>query len=571
MNYEIVKVIIKYSCSDCEIDKIVNDVEGNMEIIDSNYAIIALGRENIPKLKKNINVEKIELSKKLGLCNDSILKDICAYNEETKERDTKGLYGEGVIMAFLDSGIDYRHSDFCNEDGTTRILYIWDQGIKEEGFKPPQGFAQGSEYTKKDIDNALFSERGNEFVKTKDEIGHGTLVAGIAAGNGRAGKGKYIGVAPKSNIIVVKLGDSTGGPPESAELMSAIKYVTEKAKILDMPISINISYGTNNAAHDGKSLIEEYIDDMILRWKTVVVVATGNEGNSGHHYKGNVKTGEVHEVDFNIAENVDFLYLSMWKNFVDTVNVEIIAPDGTRSGIVDDINNVKIFEINTTQISILFEEPSTYCMDQEINIRIKSIEEIFEGEEENLKSVLKGNWKLLVTGIDIVNGDFDIWLPITEKVTKETKFLNPSRETTLTIPSSGKLSIAVGGYNQNTKSYAIFSGMGYTRGGVMNAQYVKPDIVAPCVNIMTTSKGGFYDTFTGTSGAAPFVSGTAALLMQWGIVLGNDEEMYAEKVKAYLLKGATRYKEENYPNKRDGYGALCIGKTIEYLENKKRT
>ena len=154
-----------------------------------------------------------------------------------------------------------------------------------------------------------------------------------------------------------------------------------------------------------------------------------------------------------------------------------------------------------------------------------------------------------------MNGNYNFWLPSSAVLNLSTRFLQPSPDGTLTIPSTAQRPISVGAYDDSTGSYADFSGRGYTQ----IAGRAKPDLVAPGVNIITVKNGGGYEAVTGTSFAAPFVSGGAALMMEWGIVRGEDPYLYGEKVKAYLRKGARRLPGfDLWPNPLVGYGALCV-------------
>jgi hypothetical protein len=212
-----------------------------------------------------------------------------------------------------------------------------------------------------------------------------------------------------------------------------------------------------------------------------------------------------------------------------------------------------VLRIFNTKITIVYGKPSLYNEAQEIFFQFEAIN----------SSIPKGLWTLNISATQVVDGSFDIWLPVIEKVTTETAFLQPDINTTLTLPSTARSVICVGGYNSLINAVADFSGRGYTRSII----YVKPDLVAPAVGILTTLPGGGYDSYSGTSIAAPFVSGSAALLMEWGIVQRNDIYLYGQRIKALLQKGAKRELDIPYPNKSWGYGALCLRDTIEYLIN----
>ena len=264
------EVIVKYNG---DIQNIKNDIDIEIEILSSNYAIITLKKEEIFLLTLYREIEYIEQPRNLFIMLDTAITSSCINRVKALPYN---LTGENTLVGIIDSGINYTHKDFRNEDGTTRIAYIWDQTIQESN--PPEGFSSGTMYTKEQINNALTSKQPLDIVKTTDNIGHGTAVAGIACGNGISSNGKYVGISPKSEIIVVKIGEKGRESfARNTEIMRAIKFVLDKAIELNKPIAINISFGTNDGSHTGSSLFETYIDDMCNIWKTSIIVATGNE------------------------------------------------------------------------------------------------------------------------------------------------------------------------------------------------------------------------------------------------------------------------------------------------------
>lgn len=333
--------------------------------------------------------------------------------------------------------------------------------------------------------------------------------------------------------------------------MRAIKYILDKAEALGFPVAVNISFGTNNGSHDGSSLFETYVNAAAQRWKTVIVVATGNEASAGHHYSSTVQTGQTIEASFTVAQNLNSLYITLWKDFVDEMVFELISPGGQSTGELNSSAQYTRSNLEETTVQIYFGQPTHYNEDQEIFIQMQN----------NGSAISQGLWRLKITGTDIVEGRVDIWLPTVEEVGIMTAFASPAVETTLTLPSTALNVISVGGYNSMIQSFAQFSGRGYTR----NHVYVKPDLVAPAVGILSPRAGGGYDTFSGTSMAAPFVTGASALLMQWGITLGNDPFLYGQRVKALLKRGAGRDASRLYPNPMWGYGTLCLKNTLDYL------
>ncbi len=381
-----------------------------------------------------------------------------------------------------------------------------------------------------------------------------TTVAGIAAGNGLASAEKNVGAAPESTLLIVKIGmKGNESFARTTEMMRAIKYVIDKASNMNMPVSINISFGSNDGAHDGNSLFETFLGEMAQEWKNVIVVASGNEGASGHHFEGSVAQGEQGVIEFTTSPGLSYLNLSAWKFFVDIMSFELVAPNGKSTGRVGYADQVRQFALSDQAVYIFFGQPNFYTTGQEVRVQIIAKPGQFINE---------GVWKLLVYGESIVVGSINIWLPITEAVSDRTAFLIPSPQITLTIPSTTRQVLTVGGYNSQINSVSNFSGRGFTYG----LNIVKPDLVAPAENILSTAVGGGYDVFSGTSMAAPHVTGGAALLMEWGIVQGNDQFLYGQRIKAYLQLGARRDNTNTYPNPEWGYGKLCVATSLEYLK-----
>ena len=540
------EVIVKHSGN---IQFIEGELGVDVEELGGGYAIITLRYEQIPLLYSYSEIEYVERSKRLTWGLGISLSRSCITQVQSATYSL-GLRGAGTAVAIIDSGIDYAHPDFRNPDGTTRIHYLWDQTI--DGA-PPAGFKHGSVYTAEQINAALEAPDPFAVVPSRDTVGHGTAVAGIAAGNGRASDGRETGVAPESNLLVVRLG--TRGLVSFArttEFMRALKFVIDKAEALRLPVAVNISFGTNDGSHTGLSLFEAFINDQALRWKTVIVVATGNEGAAGHHFRGRVREGEVTDVAFSVTPALRSLFISAWKNFADTFSIEFISPGGQSTGIVRELDIKRTVDLEGVRVHVQHSQPTHYSADQGFYVWMQA-----QGE----RPIPQGLWKIRIHPERVVDGLFDIWLPTLEEVGSGTAFSQPINDITLTLPATAMGVISVGGYNAAIDAQVGFSGKGYIRGGGS----VKPDLVAPALNIITTRPGGGYDSFTGSSLAAPFVTGSAALMMEWGIVRGNDPFLYGQRVKAFLTKGARHPVSGNYPDTYWGYGTLCLSDTMTYL------
>jgi len=541
------EVIVKYTG---DLAAIGAALDAEVEILSATYAIITLPHAQLRQLYQFPEIEYVELPKRLSLLLAEGLRQSCVTAVQNPRGNFR-LNGAGVIVAIIDSGIDYTHPDFRNEDGSTRLLFYWDQTT--DGI-PPAGFSGGTEYTQETINAALRGELPPEDVPATDYIGHGTAVAGVAAGNGRASGGRENGVAPQASLLVVRLGQhGSESFARTTELMRALSYVINKAQTLQMPVAVNISYGTNNGPHDGGSLFVSFINEMSLKWKTSIIVASGNEGRAGHHFAGRISQDETLDIEFITAPGLQSMFLTFWKNFADIFTFELIAPNGMSSGVIPYTRPLTVLGTQSVSVYISYGQPTHYNEDQEIFFQFQARE----------GAIPAGVWRLRVHGLRVVDGRFHIWLPTTEEVTENTAFLIPEVQTTLTLPSTSKNVISVGGYDGNMNSPAAFTGQGYTRNDV----YIKPDIVAPAVDVLTTIPGGGYGTATGTSIAAPFVTGSAALVMEWGIVRGTDPFLYGQRLKAFLKHGALREPDVAYPNHVWGFGRLCLQNTMDALTN----
>lgn len=539
-----VEILAKFF-GDC--DKISEEIGCKSEILCNNFAIFSTSLGQIGKIKNHPQILYSELSHKVFhefTENTSNLNAVCL---ENLNNPPENLTGKGVIIAILDSGIDFRHPDFIDENNNSRILYIWDQN---KPGTPPDNFDFGTEYSNSQINMAINNELELPFI---DFDGHGTAVAGIAAGNGRASSGRNTGIAPQSSIIAVKLlssGDYFA--TSTANLARAVKYVLSKQEKLQMPVVINISYGTNQGAHDGQSVFEQYLDNISENKNISIVVATGNEGSARHHFRAQIKTGDILNIEFIIKTNFDEFNLVFINSFYDLIDFQIISSSGEQSPVINlsQVGTQTVF-FNNVKIVFYLEQPTPIYEGQQVIINFSATGNYLP----------KNSWFLKIIAKNIIDGRIDAWLPITESSGLETQFLNPEPQTSLTIPSTALKVISVGGYDSNIDEFAEFSGRGYTR-----TNLIKPDLVAPAVSVISTKSGGTYSSFTGTSFAAPFVTGACALMMQWGIINQNDIFMYGQRLKAFLKLGANKKSNIIYPNDSWGYGSLCINSALNFAK-----
>lgn len=532
------EVIIKYSGTLGQVREIAESVVE----LSNEFAIVTVREDRLEALAGIEAVEYIEKPKRLFFQVENGRRVSCMTSVQIRPPK---LYGTGVLVAIIDSGIDYANLDFRNADGTTRIYALWDQTIPGN---PPEGYVQGTEYTEEKINEALQQENRTERMKivpSEDRSGHGTAVAGIAAGNGRGSKGaRYQGVASESGILVVKLGTPREeGFPRTTELMQAIDYVVKKAQRAGRPVAINISFGNTYGSHTGTSLLERFIADIANLWKSVICIGMGNEGASAGHTAGILKENTEERIPLAVQMKETAINVQIWKSYHDIVDISLISPAGVQIGPIPEVIGTQRFVVGDTEILLYYGEPSPFHVSQEIFIEFLPKDSY----------ITPGIWQFVLTPRKIVTGEYDLWLPSENVLNRGTAFRYPTERGTLTIPSTSQRVISVGAYDSLTFAYADFSG----RGGLEGES--KPDLVAPGVDITAPTPSGIYQTFTGTSFATPFVSGAAALMMEWGIVRGNDPYLYGEKVKAYLRRGARPLPGfTEYPNPQVGYGALCL-------------
>ena len=458
----------------------------------------------------------------------------------------ENLTGEGVLIGIVDSGLDFFHDDFRNSDGTTRLAAYWDQ--TGEG-RPPRGYRRGRLYTEEEI-NALLAGEEESARAGLDASGHGTAVAGIAAGNGRGQENGQAGAAPGSRILAVKLGTpGSRSFPRTTELMTGVDFLVRTAQEMGMPIAVNISFGNNYGSHSGDSLMASYLNVAADYGRTVICIGTGNEGELARHASSVWEEGVPEVTELSVSEYQTSFNLQLWKDYEDRTALVIVHPDNRRYVLIEGDPGLQERRLGQTDVLIYYGQPAPYSMQQELYIEFIPRDSYVD----------EGVWKIVAYPYRIIRGEHDYWLPSGDGVQAGTIFLKPDPERTMTEPSPAAMCIAVAAYNSVTQVYAPFSGRGYPR----QTALIHPVLAAPGVNIRTSRAGGGQITVTGTSFATPFVTGAAALLMEWGIVRGNDPYLYGQKVKAYLISGARRIpSEREYPNPRVGFGVLCVGDSL---------
>ena len=538
--------------------------ETELTMLLGGYAIATLPKEQVETFLNMQGILYAELPTRIFTTVEFGKAVSCVNNRLSAATEPDNLGGTGVLVGIIDSGIDYRHPDFCNADRTTRIAALWDQSI--DSGNAPQGYRLGTLFMPEQINEALGvdRERGQELVPSVDLSGHGTHVAGIAAGNGRASDGKYRGVAYNSELLVVKLAEVRREQPEvtgTARLMEAVDFCVRFAIERNQPLALNLSYGTREGAHNGRSLLETYLNTVSSMAKCVICVGTGNDGVGRTHAGGRLAEDKPEKIEVAVEGREKTLELEFWSNYPDKMTVEITAPSGEKAEFrygegeaVDAFGSAflysargKTVRLGTAEVEGLWSAPTIYQNLSELRLSITAA-----GEQLGV-----GIWTIRLIPERIVEGIYDIW--ILEGIeNNNTGFAEPDSFRTLTIPSTAEGVISVGAYDFGTVQTAAFSGRGTAR----ETGRMKPDLVAPGVDVVSCAPGGGYTAKTGTSMAAPFVTGGAALLLEWGIIRGNDPFLYGEKLREYLLSGAQRLPGEDYPDPVSGWGRLCVNDSL---------
>lgn len=529
------ELIVKYNGN---LDRLTGGIR--VEPLIAGYAIVTIPENLIGAFSRMEEIEFIEKPKKLYPQVTAGLGASCFY-PLLQPVSGKALSGQGVYMAILDSGIDCTDPMFRYADGTTKIAWLWDQGKRadaEKGEKPPQGFFTGVEYSRKMLNANL--QKNSERLTT-DVTGHGTNVAKIAVQG-----------APESELIVVKLDTARGTYPSTVSLLRAFTYVAKKAQAENMPVAINLSYGNTYGAHDGSSLLERFIDNITEVGRNVICIGAGNEGASAGHFAGKLSENEIQRISFAMGTYERSFSLQLWKWYADRMDISILSPAGEQYLIRNQNAGGEAQQavMEQTKLLIFSGRPQPYRKREEVYIDFIPVETYLN----------TGIWTIEITPRRIVNGELRLYMPSAVVRSENTRFLLPSPAQTLTIPSTAQKVITVSAYNSYVRSYAAFSGRGDA--GSDRAENNKPDLTAPGVNIrIGEGEGGA--VVSGTSYATPFVTAAAALLMEYGIVRGNDPFLYGEKVKAYLHAGARQLPGYDiWPNDQVGWGALCLKSSL---------
>ena len=502
----------------------------------------------------------IAIPKLFGLMDTSAVEATGALRLQ-RVRGTS-LTGNGVIVGFIDTGIDYTNDIFKNVTGRTRILSIWDQS--DQSGTHPQGIEFGSEYTREDIDRALQSENPYSIVPTKDTQGHGTFMAGVACGSEDV-ENNFIGAANESQIAVVKLKkakkylrdfylieENVQDVYQENDIMQAVTYLRNLSRRESKPLVLVLGLGTGSGQRSGGSALSQQLNDLGEMIGCCVVTCAGNEGNARLHYKGSVLNKEYEDVELRVGEGTNGFTMELWGNSPDIISVAFISPSGEM------ISRIPARVGQSDTVEFLLEK-------SKIDISYSLVEAGGGVELIFMRFIdpTPGVWIIRVYGNNILEGDYNIWLPIKQFIDKETYFLKPNPDITLTVPSTTQATITVAAYDNMTNALFTDSSRGFTR-----TNEIKPDITAPGVNVYGPGINNNYVRKSGTSVAAALVAGNCAQLMQWGIVEKNETQMKTNYIKNFLIRGAIRDRNIVYPSKEWGYGKVNVYEAFSILRNK---
>ncbi len=517
----------------------------------NNYMIVYTNEKYIKGLLMDLGSDFLSFYPKIMSPLDSISNDRSGITQVLNQ-PFLDLSGSGVIIGIVDTGIDYTNKAFRFEDGSSKILSIWDQTV--DGKRSP-GLYFGSDYNNDTINEALRSTSPQSIVPEMDEDGHGTFLASVAAASKTD---EYTGAAPGADIIAVKLRRardfyirryllSPDDPDlyESSDYLLGIKYILDKSIEYNRPVVICIGMGSNTSAHDGNTLFEEYISFVSQRAGVAFVTAAGNEANAKHHTQGKLLPGKtVENVSIKVGRQGASFSVIIFGPAFDKLSLGIISPTGEviprmpfRSGL----------------------EFSEKLILEETRVFIKYFKDINNNMIVGFENATEGIWDIRIFGDSVIDGGYWAWLPITGQVCSEVEFLRPVPEYTIVYPAAALRSITCGAYNTEDGSLSVSSSWGPTR-----MPRMAPDFAAPGVGVRGVYPAGF-GTMTGTSAAAAITAGAAALLMEWGIIKNNMPTINGDLIKSLLIGGCDRDDGIVYPNVKWGYGKLNLYNSFIYL------
>jgi len=530
------------------------------DIITDTIGVISVRIEDTDKLLNE--VPEIVF---LGIRVMFVLQDISPSSVDNinniKINPYLDLTGRNVLIGMVDTGIDYLNNEFIREDDTSRVVSIWDQTIQDN---TDNSVYIGKVYSNDQINNAIKAYRNNEdpykIVPSRDEVGHGTKAAGIIGARGYTNE--FQGIANESNFVIVKLFESSSFKKQlrendlqevpvynSSEVVAGLDFLRKTAIERNQPMVIYIGVGSTEGSHDGTNLVSRYVTSLGNNRGLCCVAGVGNEGDSQGHASGYIKNvGDIKVVDLKIPREIKYFQFNIWIRRPNIASINVISPTGEASTIIEakigEIQPIKFVFLNTT-MTVRYYQPEHFTGHELINIIFNDIK--------------PGIWSFNLIGDYIIDGRYDIWLSPKSTLPENTVFLEPDPFNTLTMPSEA-VNVVTVAYYGNKNALIAASGKGFNTNNLIN-----PDISTIGVNILTTKVSGGTTTFSGSCAATAVLAGACAILLQWGIVDGNDKTMYSKKIRSYLMYGASRNQLYKYPSRELGYGEFDLLGTFNVI------
>lgn len=536
------------------------------DIITNNLAVVSVSHLDMNRLLKDVpQIVFFDFRGMYVLGEASISASTSASSvgniNPIKINPYLNLTGRDVLIGIVDTGIDYLNEEFIREDDTSRIVSIWDQEIPDNSSDTTY---MGTTYSNEQINLAIKAHRNNEdpyaVVPSKDSVGHGTQVAGIIGARGYSAD--ITGIANDSDFVIVKLFQSTNFRKmllengveytpvyNGSEIVAGIEYLKNVATELKRPMVIYLGLGSTEGSHDGNSLISRYTSTTGTIRGICLVCGVGNEGAAQTHATGYIRNvDESSSVELRITQEMKFIQFNAWVKKPNRASLIIVSPTGETSQLLKSKNVneqiTKFIFLNTTS-RVLYYNPEHFTGHEVIHIEFYDIK--------------PGIWTFRFIGEYLTDGRYDIWLPPHSTLPSGTEFLQPNPLNTLTIPSTA-INVVTTSYHGLDNALISSSGRGFNTNNLIN-----PDISTLGVNILTTKVGGGTTTMSGSSAANAIVAGACALLLEWGIINGNDPTMYSQKIRNYLMHGATRSSYYRFPNEELGYGYLDLSGVFNFI------
>lgn len=533
-------------------------------LINSRYAIITIDKNlqsyendtSMIKYKKvngvDIEIESITYIKSPEGYTLEEVTPIEASNVEYVQVESYfNLTGKDIVVGIIDTGIDYLNEELIDSNGNTRILSIWDQTISSDNSNM---VPYGSIYSEEDINKAIqLSKSGGDpysIVPSKDDIGHGTNMAGIIGGTGKNLNLK--GVAPECKFVIVKLAEAKYYKKEYeidipvynvTEIFTAVQYLYSYFLSQTKGMIIYIPLGTNRGSHKGTNILEEFLESILINRGIAIVTGSGNQGSALLHGSGSIlANGQETSHEFIIGENQKKINIEIWMEVPSIASLEVISPTGGTTGTIEPFFGKEgryDFIIERTIVIVSYYLPEEIYEDALVVVALDNVQ--------------PGTWTFKFKGLKDINGRYNIWMP-SRGISKEgTRLIPADPYGTVTIPGTSYSVITVAAYNQTSNTLLEYSGRAF------RDNYIDIiDIAAGGVNALTIAPNNKTTLANGTSVAAAVVTGVCVLLFQWGIVEGNYPYMFSQTLKAFIARGTRKRKSDTYPNPEWGYGIVDL-------------